>query len=273
MKCSIKSIIKKVGKGLKNIWHSILLAFQFFTVLPVHKEIPLTKTTITGMFAFLPWVGAIMGSLVASIIYGLTTWTASSDILLAFVVVGLLALFTGGLHLDGFIDMGDAYFSYRDREKRLEILDDPRVGAFGVMSVLFLVLGKFVVLHELFVQEKLALWTLLFIPLITRVGMIFYFISLKCSKEKGLAYFFRTHIKLGRLVSLMIITLIISISAVIYVTANLVVPLILLAVLAVALFIFRQFTLRNFGGVSGDLLGASIEGMEVVLWVTLLLFV
>lgn len=258
---------------LKNIWHSVLLAFQFFTVLPVHKEIPLTKTTITGMFAFLPWIGAIMGSLVAASIYGLTEWTASSEVLLAFVVIGLFALFTGGLHLDGFIDMGDAYFSYRDREKRLEILDDPRVGAFGVMSVLFLVLGKFVVLHELFVQDKLSLWSLLFIPLITRVGMSFYFMSMKCSKEKGVAYFFRTHIKPRMLVSLMLVTLIISVSSVVFMTGNFIVPLVLLVVLAIALLVFRQFTLRNFGGVSGDLLGASIEGMEVVLWVTLLLCV
>lgn len=251
----------------------MLLAFQFFTVLPIHKEIPLTKSTITGMFAFLPWVGAIMGSLVAASIYSLTEWTASSEVLLAFVIIGLFALFTGGLHLDGFIDMGDAYFSYRDREKRLEILDDPRVGAFGVMSVLFLVLGKFVVLHELLVQEKLAFWTLIFIPLITRVGMSFYFLSLKCSKEKGLAYFFRTHIKPGVLISLMVVTLIFSISGVVCVSGGILAPLVLLVVLAVALFIFRQFTLRNFGGVSGDLLGASIEGMEVVLWVALLLFV
>lgn len=258
---------------LKNIWHSLLLSFQFFTVLPVHKEIPLTKTTITGMFAFLPWVGAIMGGLVAASIYALTEWTTSSDMLLAFVVVALFALFTGGLHLDGFIDMGDAYFSYRDREKRLEILDDPRVGAFGVMSVLFLVLGKFVVLHELFVQERLELWTLVFIPLLTRVGMIFYFISVKCSKEKGLAYFFRTQIKPDVLTSLLIVSLIISLTIVVYVTGSLVVPLILIAVLVVAFLMFRQFTLRNFGGVSGDLLGASIEGMEVVLWVMLLLCV
>ncbi|UZM97281.1 adenosylcobinamide-GDP ribazoletransferase [Lysinibacillus sp. MHQ-1] len=37
---------------------------------------------------------------------------------------------------------GDAYFSYRDRDKRLEILDDPRVGAFGVLSILFFVIWK-----------------------------------------------------------------------------------------------------------------------------------
>lgn len=256
---------------MKNVWHSVLLTFQFFTVLPIHKEIPLTKATITGMFAFLPWVGAIMGSLVAASIYSLTEWTTSSNVLLAFVIVGLFAFFTGGLHLDGFIDMGDAYFSYRDREKRLEILDDPRVGAFGVMSVLFLVVGKFVVLHELLVQDKLALWSLLFIPLMTRIGMGFYFMSLKCSKEKGLAYFFKTNIRSGLLASWMLVTLMIALVGALYMVSFSIVPFVLLAVLAMAFFVFRQFTLRNFGGVSGDLLGASIEGMEVVLWVTLLL--
>ncbi|MFJ7732960.1 adenosylcobinamide-GDP ribazoletransferase [Lysinibacillus sp. NPDC097231] len=256
---------------MKNFWHSVLLAFQFFTVLPVHKELPLSKGTVTGMFGFLPWIGALMGTVVATVIYSLTEWTASSEVLLSFVIVGLFALFTGGLHLDGFIDMGDAYFSYRDREKRLEILDDPRVGAFGVLSVLFLVLGKFVILHELFVQHKLALWMLIFVPLLTRVGMSFYFMALKCSKEKGLAYFFKSHIKPGYLICFMVITLLVAYTGLLFVIGLSIVPLVLMAVLAVALVVFRQFTVRNFGGVSGDLLGASIEGMEVVLWVTLLL--
>jgi len=256
---------------MKTIWHSVLLAFQFFTVLPVHKELPLSKKTITGMFAFLPWIGALMGAVVAALIAFLTTWTSSSEILLAFVVVGLFALFTGGLHLDGFIDMGDAYFSYRDREKRLEILDDPRVGAFGVMAVLFLVLGKFVVLHELFVQNKLSLWMFVFIPLLTRVGMSFYFLSLKCSKEKGLAYFFKTQLNHRALTSFMVITLVVACCSVVFVTGLSLLPFVLLVVLVVAFVLFRQFTVRNFGGVSGDLLGAAIEGMEVVLWVTLLL--
>ena len=51
-----------------------------------------------------------MGTAVATIIYCLTEWTASSDVLLAFVIIGLFALFTGGLHLDGFIDMGMLIF-------------------------------------------------------------------------------------------------------------------------------------------------------------------
>ena len=50
--------------------------------------------------------------------------------------------------MDGFIDLSDAFFSYKDRAKRLEILDDPRVGAFGVMAVVFLVVGKIIIVAE-----------------------------------------------------------------------------------------------------------------------------
>lgn len=101
--------------------------------------------------------------------------------------------------------------------------------------------------------------------------MSFYFMSLHCSKEKGLAYFFKSHINAKLLQIWLLLSLLLAITAVFVFTEFSLLPIILVIVLAIALFIFRQFTLRNFGGVSGDLLGASIEGMEVVLWVTLLL--
>lgn len=71
----------------------------------------------------------------------------------------------------------------------------------------------------------------------------------------------------------MFLTLILAYCGVFVVLSFSMVPLLLMVVLVIAFVLFRQFTVRNFGGVSGDLLGASIEGMEVVLWVTLLLFV
>lgn len=75
----------------------------------------------------------------------------------------------------------------------------------------------------------------------------------------------------NRLKVIMLLSLVLAMTVVFISTQFLLLPVVLVVVLAIALFIFRQFTLRNFGGVSGDLLGASIEGMEVVLWVTLLL--
>ncbi|MEG0449292.1 MAG: adenosylcobinamide-GDP ribazoletransferase [Lysinibacillus sp.] len=258
---------------MKTAWHSLLLTLQFFTVVPIHKEFPLTKKSITGMFVFLPWIGAAMGLLGMCSMYALQTYSNSSPLLLAFVLVALFALFTGGLHLDGWIDMSDAFFSYRNVEKRLEILDDPRVGAFGVLSILFLVLGKLVIIHELFLQELMPVWAIVFIPFLTRCGMTFYFMSMKCSKEKGLAYFFKTHIVPKILTVCTFLSLCIAIGIAIFAGGQLAIPFVLVLVLVIGLIVFRQFTLKNFGGVSGDLLGAFIEGMEVLLWLTLLLCV
>ncbi|GLC88868.1 adenosylcobinamide-GDP ribazoletransferase [Lysinibacillus piscis] len=255
----------------KNIWHSFLLTWQFFTSIPIKKELPLSKSTITGMFAFLPLIGACMGAFVALVLYILTTWTASSELLLAFLIVGLFAFLTGGLHLDGFIDMSDAFFSYREQEKRLAILDDPRVGAFGVLAVLFLVLGKLVIIHELLIQQQFALWMVILLPFLTRLGMIFYFLSLKCSRDKGLAAFFKAHILPNHLIAWLFVLVIIVYSVLYTIIGLSYVPALLLLVVVMVFWLFRQFTIRHFGGVSGDLLGASIEGMEAVLWVILLL--
>lgn len=41
-------------------------------------------------------------------------------------------LVTGGIHIDGFSDTMDALSSHAERQKKLEIMDDPHIGAFGV---------------------------------------------------------------------------------------------------------------------------------------------
>ena len=82
----------------------------------------------------------------------------------AFGVVLLGVLLAGGLHMDGFIDLSDAFFSYKDRAKRLEILDDPRVGAFGVMAVVFLVVGKIIIVAEVLSFDSFHWIFLVLIP-------------------------------------------------------------------------------------------------------------
>ena len=51
-------------------------------------------------------------------------WTASSEVMLAFTVIGLFALWTGGLHLDGLLIWAMPIFPI-EIEKTIEILDDP----------------------------------------------------------------------------------------------------------------------------------------------------
>ncbi|WP_234447766.1 adenosylcobinamide-GDP ribazoletransferase [Viridibacillus soli] len=253
------------------IIYGILLAFQFFTVVPVQKELPLTKPTITSMFSFLPWLGALMGAVIAALFYSLQTWTDISPLLTAFILVLGFIICTGGLHLDGWVDMGDAFFSYRDTEKRLEILDDPRIGAFGAMSLLFLVLTKIFFIAELIANGGLSIVWLVTVPFLARLGMSLYFIQTKCSKEKGLAYFFKEKLYAPRFLAMTCISMLIGMPVIIWWSGDFVIPLILFAIAIISSGLYKIWTLRNFRGSSGDLLGAFIEGMEAILWITLLL--
>ncbi|MGM9968251.1 adenosylcobinamide-GDP ribazoletransferase [Rummeliibacillus sp. TYF005] len=256
---------------MKTVLNGILLAFQFFTVVPINKELPLTKKTITAMFSFLPWLGAIMGAVMTAIFYLLQTYTDLSSILTGFLLVFGYVIWTGGLHLDGFVDMGDAYFSYRDIDKRIEILDDPRIGAFGAMSLVFLVLTKIFFLSELVGQQDFNWIWLIAVPFYSRLGMSVYFIQTKSSKEKGLGFFFKQHLNLKYWLISTIISTIIGTTFLFWLSGQWQLIILLLIVIVTAFF-YKWWTIRNFRGSSGDLLGAFIEGMEGVLWIALLLF-
>lgn len=55
------------------------------------------------------------------------------------LIAGIIpVLVTGGIHVDGFMDTSDAFQSWADKEKKLQILSDPHIGAFSVISLLIL---------------------------------------------------------------------------------------------------------------------------------------
>ncbi len=58
------------------------------------------------------------------------------------LTIGLLALLTRGLHLDGFADTMDGLASGGSKEKILEVMRDSRIGAFGVIGLILLIGGK-----------------------------------------------------------------------------------------------------------------------------------
>jgi adenosylcobinamide-GDP ribazoletransferase len=107
-------------------------AFSFLTVLG-GAAVPNERT-----LRWFPVVGLVVGALV-----GGTWWVAGRlwpAALAAVVAVAVDAVLTGGLHLDGLADSADGLIPPVTRERRLEIMADPRVGVFGAIA-LVLVLG------------------------------------------------------------------------------------------------------------------------------------
>ncbi len=94
------------------------------------------------MLLFLPAVGLEIGAIWALIAWGAQV-LALPKTLSALAVSVWPFLATGGIHLDGFMDVTDAVKSCRSPERRREILKDSHVGSFAVIGVALVLLAQF----------------------------------------------------------------------------------------------------------------------------------
>lgn len=120
---------------------SLLLMITFFTRLPVRYNYEYDdKDLIKGIKLF-PVIGLIIGIL----IYIPTL--LSSYIHKPILVIAIWIIYiwiTGGLHIDGLADTFDGVFSNRDRNRMLEIMKDSRIGTFGVLGIIILIIVNIV---------------------------------------------------------------------------------------------------------------------------------
>ena len=248
----------------------LLLAFQFFSSIPVHKEIPMKKPQVTAMYCLLPVVGLLMGAMASAVIWLMQDSTDIGPLMIAFLLASLLWAITGGLHLDGLADTGDAYFSYQNKNKRLEIMGDPRIGAFGAMVLIFAIVGKIIVLAELI--PSVSLIALAAVPVVSRIGLSVLSATAKPAKTEGLAAYFQRLIDRRTLMTAMFAWSLIVL-AILSLFCGWTVALAFLVAASIATIGYKKWCDKNFGGVTGDLLGAYAEGMELLLWGMLLFFV
>jgi adenosylcobinamide-GDP ribazoletransferase len=147
-------------------YKEFVAAIQFLSVLPVPGSAQLFRTDgaeaelVIGSHYF-PLVGLLIGWLLSllSIFIGLHLPLLVFSAILVVVNIWL----TGGLHLDGLMDACDGLFGGRSRERKLEIMHDSRVGSFGVLGGVSVILLKFALLTSLGLHQ-LPLVFLLVLP-------------------------------------------------------------------------------------------------------------
>ena len=88
------------------------------------------------------------------------------DLIRAFVLCALPCFLTGGMHLDGFLDVTDAIRSCRALERRREILKDSHVGSFAVIGMVLLMLGQFAATASF--RPEMDSRALILIPVVSR---------------------------------------------------------------------------------------------------------
>lgn len=253
--------------------NGLLLAMQFFTAIPIRKELPLGRREVTAMYVALPFVGAAIGLAMYGVSELLLNVVHFGTLLTAVFIVLTGIFLTGGLHLDGWADTGDAFFSYKDRKRRLEILEDPRLGAFGTMTLVLLIIVKIALFNEILMRGTGNSALYIAIPFLARATMNLYFSKVRLAKDKGIAHFFKEKISANVVLGWTLISSAAILFAIGFLLKSVLIPAVLTVLLAVTLVTFHNWTLKHFGGVTGDLCGAFIEGLEALLWLTVLCFI
>jgi adenosylcobinamide-GDP ribazoletransferase len=125
---------------LKTLWRDGLrLALTTFTVAPIAAPSRIDRATAAWAMRLAPLVGVLLGLVLAGALHGMRL-AGMPGLLAAALTVGLAALLTRGMHLDGLADTVDALGSYRSPQRALEIMKSPETGPFAVAALVLTLL-------------------------------------------------------------------------------------------------------------------------------------
>lgn len=247
---------------MKSVIESLFTAFSLYSVLPIPaKWAKWDRDSMRYAICFFPVVGMVL-TLAALLWQYVALRFAITPGLFAAVATLLPLLLSGGIHMDGFLDTVDATASHALPEKRLEILADPHIGAFGVLGC-----GAYLLLTFGLWFQAMEAPELLLLPalahIVSRAFGGFGMVRIPCAKTSGLVYLFsgnasrRTAAIVCGLFGIFGLALCIFID-VVWGSVS--------AVCCLLYFLWhRWFCLQGFGGVTGDLTGFMVQNIELII--------
>lgn len=239
---------------MRREWEEFRLALGFLTVLPVDRTLPHEPTRLARSMGFFPAAGLALG-LALVVINWLLEGLIPRPVLDCLLILILIAL-TGALHLDGMADLVDGLAGGKDREGILRIMKDSRVGAIGVVGLVMVLLLKYLSLYNLPLAHKSA--ALMFMPCAGRwIQVVLAAFCRYVRPEGGTGSAFVEEV--GERETLLATATLILAAFVLFKLQGIFLVFLLGLV---AMVLLRYFNAR-LGGVTGDVLGAATELVEV----------
>jgi adenosylcobinamide-GDP ribazoletransferase len=237
------------------------LALGFLTVLPIGREWPAEGAP--DVVGFYPWVGYLLGAeaaLIAWLLGFVSPHAVSTSLVGATLVITAWALTTGLLHWDGLADSADGLWGGRDPAKRLEIMRDTRLGAYGTTVLVLTALLQAATAAS--VLARGAVWVLVTAPVLARASVSLAAWTLPAAREDGLGV---TAVQQPSVYAVVVAALaVFGLLVLGHLTAPRVPFFATLVVGSLAgIFLPRLFA-RQVGGMTGDLFGATILTVETV---------
>lgn len=236
---------------------SFILAVQFMTRIPIPVNMDIKREDFQKTVRFFPIVGLIIGLSEALIYY--ISCQYLSIMLTAFAVVLTHIIITGAMHIDGLGDTADGIFSGRSTDKILDIMKDSRLGTFGALAIIVVVVGKIIMISSL--SEKYVLMVIILAPVISRTMNIFLMYKRKYARNtQGMGDLFIGTLKIENAIIAFIL------ASVLIVSIGKLYGIVMFIVGFVFTILFRSYIESKIGGITGDILGASDELNEILIY-------
>ena len=226
-----------------NLIGSFVIAFSMYSRIPMPR-MDWTEERMRYALCFFPLIGAVIGA-VEIATFALCEILGAGVLFRTCLLTAVPLLITGGIHMDGYLDVTDARHSYGEREKKLAILKDPHTGAFAIIG-----LGLYLLLYAGAVSELM----------LDRACSGYSVVAFPKAKKDGLAAEFSRSAETKVVRVSMAVLAVLAISWMIY-WGHLRGALAALTALATFVCYYR-FSMREFGGINGDLAGHFLQSCE-----------
>ncbi|MBR2284134.1 MAG: adenosylcobinamide-GDP ribazoletransferase [Ruminococcus sp.] len=236
---------------------SLISAFLMYSRIPM-PGVEWREENRRYALGFFPLVGAVIGG-------GFLLWRLVCDILdigqllFAAISVFIPIAVTGGIHLDGFCDVTDARASYADREKRLEIMSDPHIGAFAVIRLCLYLIVQTALFSQIVSMKTAGVISCGYILSRGLSGLSA--IIFRSAKSTGTLHSFvePSH----KRVTLGLAAFFIIASCTAMIISDTVQGIACIAAAALVLVYYRVSSYKSFGGITGDLCGWFLQLCEI----------
>lgn len=232
---------------------AFLIGLQFLTRIHLFKQTEWNEKDFGKSVSYFPLIGLVIG-LVLSFVYWIME-PLNTPYLTAFMLVAGEFIVTGAMHADGLMDTCDGLFSGRSRERSLEIMKDSRIGSFGLLAFLFLVLWKTLILAA--IPESLY-FILIAMPVIGRLNMVVSICEYPYARPYGIGKAFAAY----RDKHAVGIAFVLALLPAVVLGAT---YLIIMGVGLLTGFIINRWVMGKIGGTTGDTYGCVTEVSEAVM--------
>jgi len=220
--------------------------FSFLTIIPTSNA---NLETIAKYMYLFPIVGIVIGLVVGGFGYGLW-YIGLEPLVVGLLVMAAIALITGIHHTDGLADFADGLMAKGSKEKKLKAMKDLSVGSAGIVTVVLYIVGMIIALsltegymlfQAILVSEIMAKFSMVLMASTSRSAAL-------GSNSPFLKFMDKKKLVVATILTILVITLTAGSTGVIVFGAGIAITFFLVAI-----------SNRSFGGITGDVFGATNE--------------